>query len=102
MFKLVVLAVHDFKSGMLDKEARGNFDFETSNQAELRALLWLMYCPNDIVMLVEVEEGVCRFCRKPIEEKVGWVRHRWVHKDGGYTCWNNALTQAEPLEEGMV
>ena len=55
MFKLIVLAIHDKKSGMRDKVFELNLEAETQEDAELRALLWLNYCPNDIVMLLDPE-----------------------------------------------
>lgn len=50
MFKLIILCVFEPKAQMADSEQiLGEFD--TSSHAELRALRWLTYRPNDIVML---------------------------------------------------
>lgn len=99
MFKLVVLCKYDPKANMPDKEFEIPTEFEDSPAAELRAMRWLLYRPNDIVMLEEFEIATCKNCDKPIEEKVGWVRHRWVHVGGYYACLPAGETQAEPREE---
>lgn len=99
MHKLVVYAVREPKLGVPNKEIQGNFEFETAAQAELRALLWLMYCPKDIVMYHEVEQNVCAHCGVLIKENAGWVRHRWVHEGGYYACLPDGDTQAEPKED---
>jgi hypothetical protein len=101
MHKLVILCVFDPKARMPDREEVLRDEFETSGQAELRALRWLMYRPYDIVMLVEIKISECEHCKQPIEEKPGWVRHRWIHTlDGAYACRaNGGKTQAEPKQE---
>lgn len=98
MFRLAVLCVFDPMAKMPDREEILSTEFDTEDQACLRALLWLEYRPNDIIMLVEAETGECKHCDQPIEEKPGWVRHRWIHKnDGAYACRATAgKTQAEP------
>lgn len=55
MFQLTVLCVHDPKAEMPDKEFEIPKDFEYLSKAEARALRWLTYRPNDIVMLHEEE-----------------------------------------------
>lgn len=96
MFKLVILNRYDPLSKMPDKEFELDTDFATSSAAELRALRWLLYRPNDYVMLIELETGVCMHCGVSIEEQLGWVRHKWVHIGGYYSCLSNGGTQAEP------
>lgn len=100
MHKLVILEVFDPWSKMPDRESKNVFEFERQSRAELRALLWLLYRPNDIVMLVDISEAYCKHCDQPIKEKAGWVVHRWVHEGGNYTCeTDEPHTQAEPKEE---
>lgn len=101
MHKLVILCVFDPKSKMPDKEYAVPEDYENSGQAELRALRWLMYRPYDIVMLAEIEQSLCKHCDMPIEEKPGWVLHRWIHSHTrAYACLaTSGTTQAEPKEE---
>lgn len=101
MLKLVILCVFDPKAKMADKEYLVPDEYETSSQAELRALRWMMYRPYDIVMLVEIELSECKHCDQHIEEKPGWVRHRWIHSTtGAYACLaTGGITQAEPKEE---
>lgn len=53
MYNLIMVAKHDRLTGWEDKVILDTTDYPTSSQAELRALRWLSYCPNDIVMLVE-------------------------------------------------
>lgn len=53
MFKLVVLCVYEPIAKLPDKAFEAVNAFSTSEQAEKRALRWLAYRPNDIVMLVE-------------------------------------------------
>lgn len=96
MFKVVILNVYDPKAKMPDTEMILRDDFETSSQAELRGLRWLISRPNDIVMLLEVEVGICQHCGVVIQEKEGWVRHRWIHEGGYYACLPDGKTQAEP------
>lgn len=96
MLSLTILCVYDPKSEMPDKEFELPTEFETSSQAELRALRWLTYRPNDIIMLVPSSE-ICRHCGEEIEEDIGWALHRWKHKErGSYLCWTNEHTKAEP------
>jgi hypothetical protein len=52
MFQLIIFCVFDRMSQMDDKEFVLPTEYETSAHAELRALRWMMYRPNDIVMLV--------------------------------------------------
>lgn len=60
---------------------------------------WILTNPDDIVMLVEVELGLCKHCGQPIQEKPGWILHRWIHiASRAYTCWNNYHTKATPKE----
>lgn len=54
MFKLIILCIFDPFAQMADSEAILDPGFERQDQAELRALLWLKYRPNDIVMLESV------------------------------------------------
>lgn len=98
MHKLVIWTKHDPLAGIPDREAAGAFEFEKFEQAELRALLWLLYCPNDIVMYLEIAQATCKHCNQPIKENAGWILHRWVHEGGNYTCWSDAHTKAEPKE----
>lgn len=61
------------------------------------AEFWILTNPDDIVMLVEVELDVCKNCSLPIQEKPGWVLHKWIHiRTQAYTCLNAQLTKAEP------
>ena len=53
MLKLVVVTVFPPELGMPDKVFNALNSFNTSEQAERRALRWLEHRPNDIVMLVE-------------------------------------------------
>jgi hypothetical protein len=104
MFKLVILVISDPKTKTPPREYVIPEDYEETSQVELRALRWLMYCPNDICMLVEVEISECKHCEMPIEEKPGWVRHRWIHAHtGAYACMaTSGKTQAEPKEDADV
>lgn len=52
MYKLTVLCIFDKLTGWTPKEFALPTEFDNSSQAELRAMRWLMYRPNDIVMLV--------------------------------------------------
>lgn len=73
MYKLVILCLFDRMSGMKNREARGNFEFETREAAELRALLWLNYCPFDIVMIVRTKchgDGESHCCCDSLEDCV--------------------------------
>lgn len=99
MFKLVILAIHDPLANMEDKVFEIDTDFADSSGAELRAMRWLLYRPNDIIMLQEIQTSTCVHCDTPIEEKVGWVRHRWIHIGGHYACLPAGETQATPREE---
>lgn len=99
MYKLTILCRYEKLANMPDKEFEIPTDFDTSSQAELRAMRWLTYRPNDIVMLTEIQQSICKNCGRPIEEKVGWVRHRWIHEGGYYACLPDGATQAEPKEE---
>jgi hypothetical protein len=56
MYRLVILAIHHPKARKPDHEVKGHFEYDSSSQAELRALRWLMYCPDDIVMLLTPED----------------------------------------------
>lgn len=61
MYKLVIWAKYSQSSKMADRKVPGAFEYESSSHAELRALRWLIYCPEDIVMLVgpgDVKEAV--------------------------------------------
>jgi hypothetical protein len=100
MYKLVVLCVFDPLSKMRDREEVIRDEFETESQVELRALRWMMYRPHDICMLVGVEQAVCKHCDMPIEEKPGWVVHRYIHAHtGAYACLaTSGKTKAEPKE----
>lgn len=51
MFKLVILCIFDPWAKMPDKPYEMETEFENQGQAELRAFRWLLYRPNDIVML---------------------------------------------------
>lgn len=101
MHKLVILCVFDPKARMLSKEYVVPEEYDHSGQAELRALRWLMYRPYDLVMLVEVKVSECKHCDMPIEEKPGWIIHRWIHTHTqAYACLaTSGKTQAEPKEE---
>lgn len=101
MFKIYILPV-------LDEDVRKGYrspgpiiltpDYEKSADAELRALRWLYYCPDDIVTIIELETGECVHCGRSIEENAGWLVHKWVHVGDGYTCRNALLTRATPKE----
>lgn len=52
MYEIHILEIFDPFAKMPDR-AQYKFEYETSSQAELRALRWLMGRPKDIVMLVE-------------------------------------------------
>lgn len=67
--------------------------------AEEYGQTWAKVFKHDIVMLVDLEEAVCKHCDLKIIEKAGWVLHKWVHENGAYLCWSNEHTQAEPKEE---
>jgi predicted anti-sigma-YlaC factor YlaD len=54
MWRIVILCIHDPKAEMPDKEFIIDHEYEYSSQAELRGLRWLLYRPNDIVMLEPV------------------------------------------------
>lgn len=56
MAKLEIYETRQPKLGVPHKKFEKALEFDTSSQAELRALLWLTYCPDDIVMLVEEEQ----------------------------------------------
>lgn len=99
MYELYIYVVPDPLAQLPPFEKKAQYEFETSEQAELRALLYLSYCPNDIVMLVEFETGECKHCDRPIRENAGWLIHKWVHENGAYLCWSNEHTQAEPKED---
>lgn len=61
------------------------------------AEFWIITNPGDIVMLVEVELDICKHCTHPIQEKPGWVMHRWIHiQSQRYMCDFPNYTQAEP------
>lgn len=63
------------------------------------AEFWILTNPDDIVMLVEVELDICQHCQTPIQEKPGWIVHRWVHiQSQRYMCDFPNMTQAEPKE----
>lgn len=63
------------------------------------AEFWLIGNPDDIVMLVELETDICHHCREPIQEKPGWIVHRWIHIGSQfYTCEFPMRTQATPKE----
>ena len=51
--KLIIYCVYDPFAKMKPSEVELDQEFNES-QAELRALRWLMYRPNDIVMVVPV------------------------------------------------
>ncbi len=55
MYELVIFAQFDPKSKMAAKEVAGDFAYRTLLKAEERAVKYLTYCPNDIVMLVGPE-----------------------------------------------
>jgi hypothetical protein len=57
MYKITVLCIFDPLSKMDDSEMALPTEYETSSKAELRALRWLLYRPNDIVMLVFIPEA---------------------------------------------
>lgn len=97
MHKLVIMTVHNPLADLQDREAAGAFEFDTEEQAILRGLLWLNYCPDDVVMILELEQSTCKHCGLPIKENAGWIIHRWVHeRTGAYTCWSDNHTKAEP------
>lgn len=61
------------------------------------AEFWILTNPEDVVMLVEVELEICQHCKLPIQEKPGWILHRWIHIGSqAHICWTAGLTQAEP------
>lgn len=99
MYHLVILCVFDPFAKMNDREVQLDTEYEYSSQAELRALRWLEYRPNDIIMLEFIADAICKHCDLPIKEKAGWIIHQWIHvHTNTYLCWSNALTQAEPKE----
>lgn len=51
-FKLIIFCVYEPLARMKHTEVELDQEFNES-QAELRALRWLMYRPNDLVMMVE-------------------------------------------------
>lgn len=50
MFKLIIFCVYDPFSKMKPTEVELDEEY-TEDQAALRALRWLLYRPNDIVMM---------------------------------------------------
>jgi hypothetical protein len=50
MFKLIIFCVYDPWARMKNTEVELDQEYN-QGQAELRALRWLIYRPNDIVML---------------------------------------------------
>lgn len=103
MYNLNILAIHDPASGLEDKEILDPTDYETSSQAELRALRWLTYCPNDIVMLdtsLIVRSLTCLHCNEAIVYRPQNHAVKWAHANGGYyACFPDGATQATPKEE---
>lgn len=53
MFKLIILCKYHDLTGWSDQEFALPTEFDTSSQAELRALRWMLYRPDDIIMLEE-------------------------------------------------
>lgn len=99
MHKLIIYCSYEPMAQMKPSEVELDEDY-TESQAELRALRWLMYRPDDLVMLISSETAICMHCGLPIEEAAGWIHHKWVHRDtGGYTCRNRELTKATPRED---
>lgn len=96
MYELHIYVEFDPLAKIPPREQSLPYEFETSDQAELRALLYLSYCPNDIVMLVEFKTGVCSHCDRPIREQAGWVLHQWIHNNGFYLCGPESATSATP------
>lgn len=104
MYRLGIVCVFDPSARvppyMFNDEKR-IFDFQLEEDAVERALEYLKYSPNDIVMLLEYTISVCKNCHEAIEEVPGWVLHQWVHrKTNAYACVKNSgATQAEPIFE---
>ena len=91
-----MVAIHIKMSGLPDKVIEDSVEYETESQAELRALRWLLYCPDDIVMIYEPQ--TCVNCGQPIEYRGDNVRIKWAHTAGYYACFPDGRTQAEPKE----
>lgn len=51
-YKLIIICIYEPMAKMKETEVELDEEY-TQNQAELRALRWLTYRPNDIVMLEE-------------------------------------------------
>ena len=73
--------------------------FDSEEDAASVGAYWLETYPDGIAMVVPVEIDHCRHCGQCIQEKPGWVLHKWMHTaTRAYTCWNTQLTRAEPKE----
>lgn len=53
MLKIIILCIYDKLTGWEPQEFPLHTEFDSEDQAALRAYRWLMYRPNDIIMLVE-------------------------------------------------
>jgi hypothetical protein len=99
MFKLIINCKFDPFAKMDDREEELKGEFDTSSQAELRGLRWLMYRPNDIVMLVEIKQSVCIHCGVAVFKRPDGVLHVWAHEGGYFACISNGgKTKATPKE----
>lgn len=52
MFKLVILCVFEPLAKMPERISELSDEFNSIDQAALRAYRWMMYRPNDIIMIV--------------------------------------------------
>lgn len=58
MYELVIFTQFDPLAKMKDKVLPGDFRYNAMYRAEERAVKYLQSCPNDIVMVVETNNGV--------------------------------------------
>lgn len=93
MFGLVALVPHR----RVERHLPELYLFE--EEAVEAAEFWLVVNPDDIVMLVEVQTEICDNCEEPIQEKPGWILHKWIHiKSQHYHCLYPHMSRAEPKE----
>lgn len=101
MFALTMVAIHTPLAEMPDAVIYDRTEYDNESQAELRALRWLSYAPDDIVMLHDDSEVYCINCGRAIEYVDENALHKWKHRGHGillpyFVCMPSGLTQAEP------
>lgn len=93
LFQLIFWHAFDGEEIESPKLSRLRAEEEAYDYAEF----WILTNPADIVMLVEVELGICKHCELPIQEKPGWIINRWIHIGSRfYTCAYPSFSQAAP------